>query len=176
MDLGDVVLVRGDGAGSRCARRCGGFYESVRSRFSISVPVPAHCQKSRHSPFNKILKVFLDKEADLVLDSRDVGGICGAGSVGNLIIFEALPFVVAWSTETLRGWCSGSSGRGAGHIALPPGGCARSRETIRHHEPSIAGNSHCCCHIELLGRIRVFTMRQAEKLSSWTSEGRILWE
>jgi len=48
-----------------------------------------------------VLKRLLDDEADLVLDARDVGGVCGPGADGHLVVGEALALAVAEASDAL---------------------------------------------------------------------------
>lgn len=54
-----------------------------------------------HLPLNEVLEGLLDNEADLVLDSRDVGGICGPRTHGDLVVGETLAFAIAECTDIL---------------------------------------------------------------------------
>lgn len=52
-------------------------------------------------PFNEVLKVLLDQEADLVLYPWDVGDICGPGTDWHLVVGEPFTLVVAGRTVAL---------------------------------------------------------------------------
>lgn len=107
MDLGDVKFVRGDGARRRGRRRGRVFYVSAYRESRQS------CQRTRLSrpygtggvvsciPFDEVFKMFLDENAELVLDPGNVQCVCWA-SVWDLVIFKALiALVVTCRTKAL---------------------------------------------------------------------------
>jgi hypothetical protein len=48
-----------------------------------------------------VLKRLLDDEADLVLDPRDVGGVCRPGAHRHLVIGKTLALAIADAGEAL---------------------------------------------------------------------------
>ena len=142
MDLGDIVLVGGDGARGRLPGGSKGLYVTV-----CAPPVSASNQQQRgesqrHAPLDKVLEGVLDDKADLVLDSGDVGEVCWPGAHGNLIIGKPIAFAVAERTDALGWGCCRPATRRPGESSC----CARgplARRTVRCHEPSIAGSCGC---------------------------------
>jgi len=45
--------------------------------------------------------VLLDQEADLILDSGNVGDVCRARPTRDLVVLETLALIFAWGTEAL---------------------------------------------------------------------------
>lgn len=104
-----------------------------------------------HSLLDEGLKVFLNQQANSVLNTTDLSRIRDPWASWNLIIRKSITLIIAWGTHILwrrPSWaCWGR--RGEAHIASRGRGSPRGG--IRHHEAGIArGSSHCGAWIILI--------------------------
>lgn len=140
MNLGYVVLVGSDGAG---CRRPGGrrvLYEAIGESKRVACDNSWRGYSSPENlPFDEVLEVFLDEEANPILYPRDILRV-GRPYSGYLVVGKALAFIVAGSTQVFRRRPTRPSRRGAWvKRALLLGSCRCSGKRVgHHHEACIA--------------------------------------
>lgn len=77
------------------------IYLQMKSGQRGSIQSSDKCHRSAFVPIDKVLKVLLDEDAELVLDLGNILHVCRA-SVWDLVVFEALvSLVITRRTEAL---------------------------------------------------------------------------